>query len=289
MKLSAGVAVVGSINLDIVVHVDRFPEIGETVLGTGFEHVPGGKGANQAIASAQIASTCLIADIGSDDAGQSLTAEVAARHMDVSEVRSNKYPSGRAYISVTPDGENTIVVIGGANNYLEPERVESALGRAGKSVVLTQLEIPLSAVEAAARWCEQNGARFIVNVSPMPSAPISFLASCDPVIVNLGEARLLCDDPIGDINSLAANLGASARSVVVTDGARGAVVFVDHELTTISPVRVAAVDSTGAGDAFAGVIAARLSIGDDLVSAARLANIEAARLVQIPRSNRAAT
>lgn len=289
------VAVVGSANLDIVVSVDRFPRGGETILGNELEEVAGGKGLNQAVAAARSGPCAFIGTVGGDEAGGLLTQRLVAAGVNVSAAVRRPDATGRAFIQVTPDGENSIVVMPLANLALEPADVRRALQALEPAVVLTQLEIPLESVEAAADWASRAGARFLLNPSPVRALPRSLVAQCDPLILNVAEAEMLTarrarTESLGQareayVETIAADLATRATSVVVTDGAAGAYVAgagaVQIPGRTVTPV-----DTTGAGDAFAGTLAAALGRGTDLVTAAQEANLAAAELIQIPRRQR---
>ena len=288
---------VGSANLDIVVNVDRFPLPGETLLGRGLAHVAGGKGLNQAIAAARHSRTTFVGCVGPDEAGDLLLSHLDAAGVDTSHVGRVDDATGRAFIQVSPDGENSIVVMALANRRVTPDAVRTALDAVEPSVVLAQLEIPLESVEAAASWASSRGARFLLNPSPMRELPRELLAACDPLVVNTGEAMSLLGDaqPEGAAGApgedyaanLAGRLADRVRSVAVTDGARGVTVAASPEdVTHIEGVRVTPVDSTGAGDEFAGAFAAALAAGESLVSAAEMANRAAARIVALARSER---
>ncbi|NUU05227.1 ribokinase [Leifsonia sp. C5G2] len=279
-------AVVGSVNLDVVITVDRRPGAGETVAGTGVQDAIGGKGANQAISAAADARTVLVAAIGSDSAGRTARVQLEAGGVVADELRTSPIPTGRAYITLTSDGENSIVVVPMANGDLTPEHVRAALDRADPGVVLCQLEVPLRAVEEAAAWCESSGARFLLNPSPMMPFDPHLLALADPLIVNRHEAATLCDDDTAAPRELARRLASICRSVVVTDGGNGAYVAVGDELGLVPAPRVTVVDTTGAGDAFAGTLAARLTHGDTLLQATEHAVAAASRIVQLARSER---
>lgn len=285
----ASVAIVGSANLDIVVTLDRVPRRGETVLGREYSEFPGGKGANQAIAAARVTRTSLIAEVGTDAAGGTLANNLMAHAVDISHLGRTAPNTGRAFITVTPDGENAIVVLALANARLTATTVRTSLDDQGPTVVLAQREIPAEAVAAAASWCVKHASRFILNSSP--AAPIStgLLMSADPLIVNSEEARsilgLTPDDRTEDAQ-LARDLLRLAPSAVLTAGKRGVFVADEDSVTPIPAQEVTAVDTTGAGDEFAGALAARLASGVSLIDAAFSANEAAARLVQIPRSAR---
>lgn len=281
------VAVVGSANLDIVVAVKRFPAPGETVLGGTVFETAGGKGLNQAVAAARVASTAFVGCVGDDSAGQVLVERLEKAGVDTRHVRRVATPSGRAFVQVAPGGENCIVVAAAANAELTPEDVQQALDRLRPAVVLAQLEVPLDAVLAAASWAGKHGARFVLNPSPVQQLPEQLIAACDPLVLNAIEAaEILGAAPGTDITDLASGLGSRAVSVVVTDGPRGAHVWASTRAQHVPGQRVDVVDTTGAGDEFAGCLAASLATGDALVEGVAGANRAAARVVAAPRDRR---
>lgn len=291
MSVERGVAVVGSANLDLVVSLERFPEAGETVMGERLEEVAGGKGLNQAIAAARSGECAFVGSVGEDEAGRLLLEQLERAGVDATQVLHRPEPTGRAYIEVTPDGENRIVVMALANRRLEAAAVRRGLHALRPAVVLAQLEVPREAVDAAAEWASAHGARFVLNASPVSELPTSLLERCDPLIVNSGEAGWLVHgsspgrDP--DVAELARRLAQRVASVAVTDGPLGCHVGTSER--GIAPVAgrpVPAVDTTGAGDMFAGTLAAALARGQELEDAAELANEAAARIVQVPRRDR---
>ena len=226
--MAPAVAVVGSANLDLVARTERLPRPGETVTGASFERIPGGKGANQAVAAARLgADVRFLGAVGRDDfARQALEAlQAAGVRADVVEVEA---PTGIALIVVDDAGENTIVVAPGANAELRPEHVE--VGEA--DAVLCQLEIPLDAVAEAARQ-----ARFLcLNAAPARTLPSELLARVDLLVVNRYELE---------------TLGPQEGFVALTLGAEGAVLLEGgEEVARAEPPRVEAVDGTAAGDAF---------------------------------------
>lgn len=276
------VAVVGSANLDVVLSVSRRPDVGETFEGESFIEVPGGKGANQAIASAAVASTMFIGIVGDDAAGASVAAALRRATVDVEHLAVAPGPTGRAFVTVTPDGENSIVVMALANAHLSASAVTRGLDAARPSVVLTQLEVPSPVTVAVAEWCARTGARLVLNPSPVRELPPGALQLADPLIVNEGEARAV----LGREDDLITGLASQCRSVVLTAGARGAFVARGATVTQIPGFPVSVVDTTGAGDVFAGTLAAHLALGMDLADAASRANAAAARVIQLARSAR---
>ncbi|MGV9989871.1 ribokinase [Streptomyces sp. NPDC003374] len=283
--------VVGSANADLVVGVERRPGAGETVLGSDLAVHPGGKGANQAVAAARLgARTALLARVGDDAHGRLLLDSLRAAGVDTAGVAVGGAPTGVALITVDPSGDNSIVVSPGANARLTPHDVRAAAGllRASR-VVSAQLEIPLETVTEVVR-CLAPGSRFVLNPSPPRPLPEQILAACDPLIVNEHEARvLLADADAGPGAGAGPGPGAGAgagdtpedwarallargpRSVVVTLGAEGALVASDEGMVRVPSVRVDAVDTTGAGDAFAAALASRLGAGATPAAAAAYA------------------
>jgi ribokinase len=249
------VCVVGSLNIDLVTKVRAHPRPGETVRGDGLDRLPGGKGANQAVAAARAgAHTVLCGRIGED--GTAYRNGLAERGVEVAGVHLvSGSPTGHALIAVDERGENTIIVIAGANAALTDAQVRRhADVIAAADVLLLQLEIPLPGVLAAAELARAAGVRVLLNPSPWQVPPGELLAVADPVVVNEHEAEQL---PV-----------AAAASVCVTLGARGAR-WGEH--TAAAPRDVTVVDTTGAGDAFAGALAAALAAGTPDAAALELA------------------
>ncbi|MFF8372739.1 ribokinase [Streptomyces lydicus] len=271
------VLVVGSANADLTVRVERRPGAGETVLGTDLVESAGGKGANQAAAAARIGGrTALLARVGGDAFGELLLSAQREAGTDVSPVIVDESArTGTAMIIVDPDGDNSIVVSPGANAALTPQDVAGAKEViAAASVVSLQLEIPMESVRAAAAAAEQAGTRVVLNPSPAPEAALApeLLAVADPLVVNEHEARQLSGLADGTPVEWARALrDQGARSVVVTLGGDGALTLDASGTVEVPGIRVKAVDTTGAGDAFTGALATRLAGGDALPEAARFA------------------
>ncbi|MFE3323289.1 ribokinase [Streptomyces sp. NPDC059176] len=266
--------VVGSANADLVIGVERRPTAGETVLGSDLAVHPGGKGANQAVAAARLgARTALLARVGDDAHGRMLLDAQRDAGVDGVGILVGGAPTGIALITVDPSGDNSIVVSPGANARLTPEDVRAAVGllRASR-VVSAQLEIPLETVVELVRNLP-SGARFVLNPSPPRPLPAEVLAACDPLIVNEHEARVIADGDLGSSHEdwARALLALGPRSVVVTLGAEGALVATGDATTRVPSVKVDAVDTTGAGDAFTAALAWRLGTGSSLSDAAEYA------------------
>ncbi|HKS48817.1 MAG TPA: ribokinase [Amycolatopsis sp.] len=260
------VLVVGSANADLVVQADRRPAAGETVLGGDTVISPGGKGANTAVAAAKLgADVALVAAIGDDPYGAMLTESLRGAGVHTDLLRTVSRPTGIAYITVTPDGENSILVSPGANGELGPAHVVDAL--TGAKVLVASLEVPLHTVESAVAAAAGAGVRTVLNLSPTAKVSSRTLAALDVLLVNEHEAAWL----LGSDAELAGLLELGPRAAVVTLGARGALVITPSGTTEIASPEVQAVDTTGAGDGFAGALTAALAGGAELEPAARRA------------------
>ncbi|MFF3662114.1 ribokinase [Streptomyces olivochromogenes] len=266
--------VVGSANADLVIGVERRPAAGETVLGSDLVVHPGGKGANQAVAAGRLgARTALLARVGDDAHGRLLLDSQRAAGVDTAGVLIGGAPTGVALITVDPSGDNSIVVSPGANGRLTPEDVRSAGSLlAASRVVSAQLEIPLETVVEVVRNLAP-GSRFVLNPSPPRALPAEVLAACDPLIVNEHEARVIVGTDLGDSPEdwASALLALGPRSVVITLGARGALVASAAGTARVPSVKVETVDTTGAGDAFTAALAWRLGLDEPLAEAAAYA------------------
>lgn len=284
--------VVGSMNTDYTVLVDHFPAAGETVLGTGLHVATGGKGANQAVAAARLgAPTFMIGAVGSDPQGRRILADLEAAAVDVSAVAvSSEQPSGTAFISVTPDGQNTIIVASGANFTVDPAASAYAaallLGQGG--LLVMQAELPAETVDVVTQAAAGRGARIVVNQAPFRPLSEPTLRLCDPLIVNAGEAGALLGLDVAtaaDAATAAALLARTCRSVIVTLGADGCVIAASGFISHLPAAKIDVVDSSGAGDAFVGALAARLLRNRPLIEAAQWATAAAAAAVSSRGAN----
>ena len=285
------VLVFGSVNVDVTSYVREFPAPGETVHSHGFAIGLGGKGANQAIAAHLAgARVALVARLG-DDSNAEVALGVFERvglPTDLVE-RMPRTATGVAQITVADSGENTIVVTAGANEAMTSDVVDPEHERiADADVVLTQGELPVATIERLAAACAAGGTRLVLNLAPpVPVAP-SALATCDPLVVNEHEARAagigaaLPDDTTPEAwqDAASAAVGTVARSVVVTLGAAGAVAASVEGSWTARAPRVEAIDTTGAGDAATGTLAAMLAEGRPLREALEIAVAAGALAVQ---------
>jgi ribokinase len=271
------VAVVGSLNMDLVVRVRRHPRPGETVMGLGHASHPGGKGANQAVAAARLgASVSMVGRVGDDGHGRQLLDALRADGVGVRHVLRGSRPTGVAFIQVDESGQNSIVVSPGANAEVTEDDVR-AQDLTAAAVVMLQLEVPIDTVLAAARAGREAGASVLLNLAPAAPLTREQLADVSHLLVNeheaaalLGaEARAVTADPV----AAARRLTDLAPVAVVTVGAEGAAWAErggGEGRQPAFPVEV--VDTTAAGDAFAGALAARLAAGErDLAAAVRFA------------------
>lgn len=274
--MSGRVVVVGSINTDLVARTRALPRPGETVLGESFAVVGGGKGANAAVAAARLgAATTMVGCVGADDFGRARLADLAADGIAVGGVRQESGPpSGVALIVVDALGENTIVVAPGTNALLHPDDV-AALAFAPGDVLLVQLEVPLAPTEAALRLARAAGATTVLNAAPYHAACLPMLPLVDLLIVNEIEAADLLGRAQITLANAAEAIGALTErgpgAAAITLGPDGAVVGRAGESRQFAAPPVTVVDTTGAGDAFCGAIAAGLAAGNDLFAAARRA------------------
>jgi ribokinase len=270
------IAVVGSLNLDLVARVERLPEEGETLLARGYAEHAGGKGANQALAAARLgARVAMVGRVGRDEAGARLRQGLARAGVDVGEVREVDAPTGRALIEVDDAGRNRIVVVPGANHAWSADGLPDGV-LAAADLLLVQLEVPSGVVAAAVRRAAAHGARVVFNVAPAAPVAAEVLADVAVLVVNQSEAAHLLgaqegevtDDPTAAARRLAA-LGPA--DVVVTLGAAGAAHAGTAGAGRVEGTPVHAVDTTGAGDAFLGALTASLDEGSALDDAVRFA------------------
>ena len=277
------IAIVGSYATGLVMKVAKIPVRGETVLGSGYRVDFGGKGSNQAVGCARLgAETSFIAKLGQDNFAKMALDLYRAEGIDTSYIRrTNRAPTGVGFIMVEADsGHNSIVLDPGANDLLEAEEVTaSTSAMENAAVVMTQLEIPVEAAEAAMALGRKSGAITVLNPAPVRLLPPSVFQNTDVLTPNETEAKVLvglAPDAAVQPEQLATELvKQGAKQVVITLGERGALVVTASSSTLIPAFRMQVVDTTGAGDAFNAGLATALSAGIALESAVRFAVIVA--------------
>jgi ribokinase len=277
------VVVVGSSNMDLVARTPRIPVTGETLTGTDFFMVPGGKGANQAVAAAKLGTEVIfVARLGKDVFGAKSLDNFKSVHINTKHIlQLDGVPSGIALIAIDENGRNSIIVVPGANGRLSPADVEKAqkdIAHAG--AVVAQLEVPLNTIECAAELAEQNGVPFILDPAPARPLPPELLKRVDILKPNEIEAETLTGIKVADIDSAKkaaeALLAKGVKQVIITLGEKGFLLAAGGSMEFVEGYQVKAVDSTAAGDAFTGALAFGIAGGQSLLEAARYANAVAA-------------
>ncbi|GKQ38119.1 ribokinase [Streptomyces sp. A012304] len=276
------IVVLGSTNMDLVAYVEKPPQRGETVTGREFRTVPGGKGANQAIAAAHAgADVSMIGAVGNDAFGTRLRSTLEHSGVDTDHLRTVEGPSGTAHIVVDDEGGNAIVVVPGANGTVDHLAPGDDVLIASADALLLQLEVPLAAVVAGARAARAHGVRTILTPAPAQPLPPELLGHTDLLVPNEHEAAALTGRT--DPREAALALLDSVPEVVVTLGAAGSLYAArGTEPLTVPAPRVTAVDSTGAGDTFVGALAVALGEGRPVREALSWAAAAAALSVQRP-------
>jgi len=266
-----GIIVFGSLNMDLVVRVERAPRGGETLRGLGFMTNPGGKGANQAVACArQGASVAMVGCVGDDDFGKALRDALAADGIDVTNVREAGGSTGVAVVMVDAEGENRITLVPGANELLKAD--PEVLGRAVASqFLLLQFEVPMPEVVLAAKTMHARGAIVVLNPAPVRQLPDELWSLVDTIVMNEIEAAELAGVPV----AFAADAAKAAflvrrrgpSTAIVTLGSQGVVVADDAGCRHFAAIAVETVDTTAAGDTFIGAMCAARVAGESIDSA----------------------
>jgi ribokinase len=270
----SNIIVVGSLNADLVVRSPRFPQPGETISGEDLKIIPGGKGANQAVAAArQGTSTAMVGRVGNDSFGPELINNLKQNGVETAYVQTDpESASGTAIIVVDANGQNSIVLSPGGNGKVTPADVHGISFSAYK-LLLLQLEIPVEAVLAAAQRAKDSGLRVLLNPAPARPLPNELLALPDFLVPNESELSLLTDLPVNDIPSAehAAQtlLERGIQTVIVTLGANGALIVNKESTKHIPSFKVDVVDTTAAGDAFIGGFASALLQNKSMEEAVR--------------------
>lgn len=257
------VVVVGSCNLDLVSTTTHLPSPGETLRAVAYAEHAGGKGLNQAVACARMgARTAFIGCVGNDSAGIMLRDLLSSEGIDTSQLVTVDAPTGRAFITVDASGENTIVIVAGANAHVG----DTPLTVPQSKVLLAQLEIPINVVSQV--FTEARNAITVLNPAPAAALSPELLSLCDYAVPNETESEAL-----GGTQFL---LGSGVNTVITTLGERGAEISEATSMTPIAPYKVDAIDTVGAGDAFVGALCAELARGETIEHAVRIASIAGA-------------
>ena len=294
------IVVLGSINMDLVIRSAELPKPGETVLANSSAEYCGGKGANQAVAAARAGGeVAMIGSVGRDAFADKLIQSLQRHNVDCEHVAQHAdQPSGLAVISVNDRGQNSILVVPGANGSLTPDHVFAAKTVIQRcDVLLVQLEIPIETVVAGLEIAAESKCRIVVDPAPVPKDFPPKLFTADFLCPNESEATALTGQPINNVDD--AKRAAlilekkGTKNIAITMGAQGTLLHTDNETHLIPAFPIRAVDSTAAGDAFAGALAVRWSQSNDLRSAVQFANAAgalaaSARGAQASMANRAA-
>ena len=278
------ITVIGSSNTDMIMQLDKIPFPGETLIGNQFSTAPGGKGANQAVAAARLGgNVSFVGCVGNDQLGDSATDILKNESIDINYVkRSDKNPSGVAFIFVDKEGQNSIGVASGANFDINVEDIVNSEDLLSKSsVILTQLETPMDVIEKAASLSKNYNSLFILNPAPYQSLSNDLIKNIDIITPNRTEARQMTGVDVVDSKSAeeASNIlhNKGIETVIITIGKKGSFFSrANGEVLMVDPFKVQAVDTTAAGDVFNGAIACALSQGKGIRESIKFANAAAA-------------
>ncbi len=265
------IIVIGSLNADLVVRSPRFPQPGETISGGDLLTIPGGKGANQAVAAArQGANVAMLGRVGKDNFAPLLIDNLKSNNVNTTHVAQDDSATGTAIIIVDANGQNSIILSPGANGKVDFDDIDSA---PDAKILLLQFEIPMDSVLHAARRYKANGTTVILNPAPARQIPEALLTLIDILVPNESELSLLTNIPVTDVKSaeLAAQeiLKRGVKTVIVTLGSKGALVVTGTQATQVDTYKVEVVDTTAAGDAFIGGFASVMLSGKSLEESVR--------------------
>ncbi|WIF95451.1 ribokinase [Caminicella sporogenes] len=275
------ILVVGSLNMDLVTNVRVTPRVGETVLGRGFEKIPGGKGANQAAAMGRLKGNVkMLGKVGDDSFGEILKNNLQLNNVDISNVYVQKNQStGIAMIMVNEDGDNSIVVIPGANFDLMPEDIKDSVIR-DCDILVSQLEIPLETIEYIFKKAKDMNKYTILNPAPACKLSDNLLENIDLLVLNETEIEVLSDVKINSFEDIIKGsnflMDKGVKEIIVTLGREGAVYFSNEKHIKFNAYKVTAVDTTAAGDSFIAGLTVKLSKDKDICEAIEFATKVAA-------------
>ena len=278
--MTARITIVGSLNMDLVIQSPHIPQPGETIIGSNFQTIPGGKGANQAVAAARLGGQVyMVGRVGEDAFADVLVDNLKSSGVDTGFVqRDSNSPTGVALIVVDDAGENIIVVASGANMQVTEADVAAAEQEiASSDVLLLQLEVPLPVVTRAAQIAKANEVKVILNPAPARKLPPELLQFVDVLVPNESETELLTGIEVGSraeyANAARQLLSAGVSSVVMTLGSRGSFLASSStDLDSIAAFNIEPIDTTAAGDAFLGGLAVTIGEGGSLPEAVRIGN-----------------
>ena len=271
----SNILVVGSLNADLVVRAPRFPQSGETISGEDLQVIPGGKGANQAVAASRLgANVSMLGRVGKDNFGDLLLDNLKSNNVDTHLIQRDDASTGTATVIVDGNGQNSIVLSGGANGKVTTSDLKRA-SFSTFSMLLLQLEIPTATVLSAAKFAKENGVRVILNPAPAKNIPEKLISLVDFIIPNETELSLLTDQSVTDTSSAekAAKLliERGAQTAIVTLGSKGALIVNNEMSKQVDTYQVDVVDTTAAGDAFIGGFATALVENKSLADAVQFA------------------
>lgn len=282
------IVVIGSLNMDLVVQASRLPLGGETIMGTAFHEIPGGKGANQAVAMARLgAKVKMIGKVGKDGFGTSLLSTLAVDGVDTSAIETCEEKStGVALITLQDSGENSIIVVPGANGEVSSEDIlknKQAIQNAG--IVVAQLEVPMDTVATALKTAKEGGAFTILNPAPAQRLSQEILSHVDLLTPNETELALISQMPVTDMISIRkaaqALIDEGVKALIITLGSEGSL-YLNNKGETLyqKAFKVEAIDTTAAGDSFTGGLAVCINQGKPMDEALEFASKVGALTVQ---------
>jgi len=272
----AKILVIGSMNMDLVVETERYPEEGETLIGGKFEQIPGGKGANQALAAAKLGDQVeFIGACGDDSFAPKLKSSLKAGGAEIDNIFEIKGVStGVAVITVDKKGNNRIIVSPGANYELDSEKIEKIKDKIAEAeIILLQLEIPVDTIEKIVEIASKNKTKIILDPAPAQKLPADILTRVDYLLPNEGELDLLLAEAENKSRAekIEALLKMGVKNIIVTEGEKGINYYSQNNKLHLETLKVKAVDTTAAGDVFAGAFAASLIAENNLKKALEFA------------------